>query len=518
MLFTNILVAANPIEIEGLIGKCKSLDLKACDKLYAAVRKLTDQALLAKVAVGDENGGVGQAAVGRLTGQAALAKVAFEGKASSVRIAAIGKLTDQTALAKVAENGGDRSVSAAAIAAMDDSNPALKREAGNLGASTDDAIVSVARIKLAIQEPRIRNRFPRIVLMARVFPIWQGYGVYGNILARMDGEDVTFVLSQAGKTLAQKHWSTDFPGSMPESGMPGRTVLPAKVHGGDLLAELLHNAVFTPDDLAELSSSEILMVRQAAVRNLTDQALLAKIAVEDKEADARQVAVEKLTDQALLAKIAAEDTGPFVRQAAFAKLTDQALLAKIAIEGSDLFVRQAAFERLTDQAALAKVIIESPDLRHCNGGSLCYADVVEKLTDQAPLATVVVEVRDADARRKAFGKLTDQAALTKVAVEAEDADIRQAAVGKLTDQALLANIAVEDGDADVRQAASAKVTDPSLRAMIAKDKARRLRRNLFYLVALCILLAVLAIPLRRKFRASRSTGRRPPHLGLRVFL
>ena len=133
----------------------------------------------------------------------------------------------------------------------------------------------------------------------------------------MPGESVSFVLSQDQETLAAKDWSTEFPQVTTTSLL---RFARANVHGEDLLAELLHHSAFTQDDLAELSSSEIPELRYAAVRNLTDQATLAKIAVEEQAPDVRQAAVEKLTDQAFLEKIAAEDNVPAVRQAAERRL------------------------------------------------------------------------------------------------------------------------------------------------------------------------------------------------------
>lgn len=132
------------------------------------------------------------------------------------------------------------------------------------------------------------------------------------------GESVFVVLSQAEKTLAEKHWSTGF---TTLSDFPVR-FWPAGVHGEDLLAELLHSAVFTQDDLAQLSSSEIPEVRQAAVRNLTDQSLLAKIALEDEVQSVRESAIGKLTDQALLARIAVEDKQYEVRYTAKQRLAE----------------------------------------------------------------------------------------------------------------------------------------------------------------------------------------------------
>jgi hypothetical protein len=58
----------------------------------------------------------------------------------------------------------------------------------------------------------------------------------------------------------------------------------------------------TPGDLAELSSSAIPEVRQAAAGNLGDQALLAKIAAGDKVAAVRRAAEQRLAQVRMNAK------------------------------------------------------------------------------------------------------------------------------------------------------------------------------------------------------------------------
>jgi hypothetical protein len=342
LMFTNVLAAADAIEIGSLVAKCAAIGLGACKELDAAIQKLpdqgplakvaieakdwqlrqvaaarlTDQALLAKIAVESEDANVRNIAVGRLTDQALLTKIAVEEKDPHLRRAAVTGLTDQAKLAKiaiedhdlyvrlravenlndqallakVAEKGGDKFVRTMAIAAMDKSNPALKLLAGDLGTSTSESGASIARIKLAIQEPPIRNRLPRILFVGSVSDISQTYTRSG-IPLEMRGESVSFVLSEGRNKLAEKGWRTDFPGQLATV-----TFLGAKVHGEDLLAELLHHAVFTQDDLTELSSSEIPEVRQAAVGKLTDQALLAKIAAKDRNADVRRVAEQGLAE------------------------------------------------------------------------------------------------------------------------------------------------------------------------------------------------------------------------------
>ncbi|MGO9093761.1 MAG: hypothetical protein ACLQGV_00920 [Bryobacteraceae bacterium] len=365
LLFASLLVAADPNDVNRFAGDCAAGDQKACGKLKAAIRKLTDQALLAKIALEsqyasarqaavlkltdqsllvkialqDQQANVRQAAVDSLNDQALLATLAIQSKYTPVRVAAINKLTDQVLLARIAIEGEgwppsealrkltdqamlakvaiqsksqsagfdavrkltdkalldrvaaeardqhvresavakleeqaglaeaakqvqDRSLRLQAIAAMEPSGPNLKPLAGYLGAPTSDAMESAARIKLAIREPRIRNRFPLIVFAPQVSLRSHGYfGISKG--GTMPGESVAFELSQAGQTLAQRTWSTVFPQQT-----WGFAFLAAKVDATDLLRELLRNAVFTPDDLAELSSSEIPELRQAAQERL----------------------------------------------------------------------------------------------------------------------------------------------------------------------------------------------------------------------------------------------------------
>ena len=335
----------------------------------------------------------------------------------------------------------DQRVRYRAIAAMDDANPALKRLARLGEGITFDAERSLARIKLAIRESRIRNRFPRIVFDWNWSPESVMYRrVSDGGLVEDPGESVTFVLSQDGKTLAKNTWSTHFQ----KSGVLYFTFTPAHVQCWELLAQLLHSAVFTQDDLAELSSSEIPDVHQAAVRNLTGQVLLAKLAVEDKNWIVRRDALVHLTDQVLLAKIAVQDKDWRVRQAAVGYLTDQVLLAKVAAEDEHGLVRVAAAKKLPAEHHLRQVV-------------LATQTEVEKYTDQALLAEIARIAGDDSARRDAVRKLNDQAVLAEVAIKDSDARVQEAAIEKLADQASLAKVAAEDHDPQVRVAAAKKL-------------------------------------------------------------
>jgi septal ring-binding cell division protein DamX len=108
------------------------------------------------------------------------------------------------------------------------------------------------------------------------------------------------------------------------------------------------------------------------VENLTDQAFLAKIAVEDKAASVRRAAVEKLTDQAVLAKIAVEDKDAIVHRAAVKKLIDQAV-------------------KPSNQEAAAAVTEESPPKTEAPEMPPLELAEVKPPAEEAPTPQVTVE-------------------------------------------------------------------------------------------------------------------------------
>jgi hypothetical protein len=87
-------------------------------------------------------------------------------------------------------------------------------------------------------------------------------------------------------------------------------------------------------ELAKIEEIEDASVRAAAVGKVTDEDLLAKIAVEDKDATVRSAADGTLKSLRI------------ARAAAVKELSDQASLAKIALEDKDAGVREAAEVRL----------------------------------------------------------------------------------------------------------------------------------------------------------------------------
>ena len=127
-----------------------------------------------------------------------------------------------------------------------------------------------------------------------------------------------------------------------------------------------------------------------AVKNLTDQALLAKLALEDKELAVRLMAVERLVDEHVLSKLRIDNwMEKDVRGPAVGRLDEQAVFAKVATEDKYWGVRRAAVERLDNQAVLGKVAAEDEELD-------VRLTAVRKLTDQVLLSKLAdIEPRTA---------------------------------------------------------------------------------------------------------------------------
>jgi len=103
-------------------------------------------------------------------------------------------------------------------------------------------------------------------------------------------------------------------------------------------------------------------VRRAATSKITDQAVLAEIALSYSNVDAYESdfelyedAYKKITDQEQLSKIAKNHIDAVVREDATKKLTNQDALAEIAKNDSYQSIRKVAVEKLVDKELLKKI-------------------------------------------------------------------------------------------------------------------------------------------------------------------
>jgi hypothetical protein len=139
-------------------------------------------------------------------------------------------------------------------------------------------------------------------------------------------------------------------------------------------------------------------VRAAAIEHLTDQTLLAKVALGDRSFELELAAVDRLTDQSLLAKVVLESSNWTVRENAVDKLTDQVLLAKLAMDDTVGNFRKLVVKKLTDQTLLAKIAAENKDTD-------VQSAAFDKVTDQSLLLSLVKDTRvPLGSRHLAFAK------------------------------------------------------------------------------------------------------------------
>lgn len=203
------------------------------------------------------------------------------------------------------------------------------------------------------------------------------------------------------------------------------------------------------------------------VEKTTDQAKLAKIAMNAEYPGVREAAVEKLADQSLLAKVVWEnsDESPRIRLLAVKKLTDQAVLAKIAMKTEEWNVCLAAVEKISDQAVLTKIAEEDPGMKIRKAAAVKKERAEQARLKKASERMLVafcdgnMEGEDSGVRLAAVKKLTDQAALAKLAMEDKEWCVRCTAIETLADQALLAKVAVETKYPDARRTAYYKLSE-----------------------------------------------------------
>jgi len=181
--------------------------------------------------------------------------------------------------------------------------------------------------------------------------------------------------------------------------------------------------------------------------------------------------IEKLTDQNILAKIALEDEDQRCRKAAVEKLKDQNIIFDIAINDEEFSIRKAAVKVLSNQNFIDKFISES------NSSELREA-AINKLKDQNIIYKIAINAEESDSiRKKAINKLNNQSRLVEIAESKENYKIRGEAIKKLKDQTSLERIVENDKSSKIRVAAVKKITDQSFLSQIVQKSDSSAVRN-----------------------------------------
>ena len=335
---------SNPAMLAAIAKEaCKAGAIPVCE---ASLRNpnLVDQAVLMElVETGNGN------AIGRLTDQAMLAKVAFEDPDERIRDAATARLDE-----KLYPDKNCWDCRFIRIGTLEDSDPRLKRIAGGLDEPDVLATNSFARMKLATREPLIQARLPGLKCVGHIEKSEQGYRSWQGEPTTVYGEIVTFKLQQKGATLAERTWKTEFGQSITRK-LQGteQGTQHARVHGQDLLSALFRLPAFSQNDLKNLAHSSIPEVRDGAV--VPALGCL----------DAYHSSIPELRIGAVVPVLGCLDASyssiPEVRIGAVADIADPAFLATVLRADKSVWVRRAAVMKVTDPAALREAVEKDPD-------------------------------------------------------------------------------------------------------------------------------------------------------------
>jgi hypothetical protein len=390
--------------------------------------ELTNQEVLISVAIGDADSYVSCAAVSKVIGQADIARIAIETKSDRVGVAALEKLTNQTLLTKVA------------LEAIKDGHQETSRHA--VEKITDQETLS--KLVLPSVDWRVRVAAAKSLKDA---------GLLARIATKDECKDVQLAAVEALKddkdVLVRLAIQAQDPvSSFPHMPDDGACAAVSKLDDQILLEKIA-------------SAAKSKWVREAAIKKLTNQVILATLALTHSDVEA---VISRLIDEELLTKLATECGDWYVRKMAVGKITNQDLLAKIALNDTNLYVRKMAVGKITNQDLLAKIALNDPSL-------VVRLEAVGKVTDRAVLSKILATAKNelyfltdpilsAAYRRMAefsVKDITSQTNLAEMALTDRDWAVRLAAASKLSDEIMLTYVLAQTTDADVCNAIAMRI-------------------------------------------------------------
>jgi hypothetical protein len=244
---------------------------------FAAIKKITDQTVIAKLTLRGQPYFIKEAAIEMLADQTELSRVAMDEKEfmTDLRLKAISKLTDQVTLKRLFYNWNTQ-IRSAALTKLDDQEFLFK-----IAMSVNEKFNLREAVIFRIKDQSLLSK---IVIQIENDNL-RGFAFNGIT----DQETLT-------KVLLENHHFLGYPESILED-----------LNDQQCLSQI---ALESSDDKLSL----------AAINKLTDQILLEKISFSDREDNRRTACIRKLTDQSLLTKLVLINNSWEVRMVAFGKL------------------------------------------------------------------------------------------------------------------------------------------------------------------------------------------------------
>jgi hypothetical protein len=192
------------------------------------------------------------------------------------------------------------------------------------------------------------------------------------------------------------------------------------------------------------------------------------------KAKVRRRAVQRLSNPAILAVIAMNEKDNETAEAAARKISDPWVLADVARNGASRASRFAAMEGITEQSVLACLAC-GPER-----GDALIENALRRVTDQALLGQVAQRAETSSIRYKAVGRLdgNDKALLTSIFVRDREDYVREAALDKIADpdQSVLREVlAQKPMTLDLRFRIATRLSDPAAAQSVFRELVAELR-------------------------------------------
>ncbi|MDR2472027.1 MAG: hypothetical protein LBD53_00505 [Tannerella sp.] len=163
-------------------------------------------------------------------------------------------------------------------------------------------------------------------------------------------------------------------------------------------------------------------IRMLAVKKLTDQKILKKVALKDSFDSVRLAAVKKITDEAVLKDVAFNDEYSYIRQAAVDKLTAQNIIIDIYRKSTPLSYERHRVIDLIDISAHQDIFADY--------ALKCPVEIYYETAEQAKLGWARKRF-DSDKIVRIIEQLTDIDSIVKISEHADCNAVRSAAANQL---------------------------------------------------------------------------------------
>lgn len=218
----------------------------------------------------------------------------------------------------------------------------------------------------------------------------------------------------------------------------------------------------------------------AQLSRIKDPRALALVARRATDLSRQVAACERITDEGVLADLALTDPASQCIDHAFKTITDPEVLARITTEGQDNYAVSSAVEFIRDEAVLERLIAEHKG----KDNLIAYRakKTLEKVRfermqariaatdDPAALSAIVKTSKDRLHAKAALARIHDPAVLRDLVLDHDVPESRRlAAIERLNDPRRLSEIIAGNVTEEIKLAALARVTDPDWLFHVARE-------------------------------------------------